>query len=57
MKSIGQATTEMAARYFRLFVNRLAYTVQSTKPDGRASTTTIVPKVQVDWQFQPFGNT
>jgi hypothetical protein len=33
MKSIGQATTEMAARYFRLFVNRLAYTVQSNKPD------------------------
>ncbi|MFL6302163.1 MAG: TOTE conflict system archaeo-eukaryotic primase domain-containing protein [Candidatus Sulfotelmatobacter sp.] len=33
MKSIGQATTDMAARYFRLFVNRLAYTVQSTKPD------------------------
>lgn len=34
MNSTGQATTEMAARYFRLFVNRLAYTVQSTKPDA-----------------------
>ena len=33
MNGIGQATTEMAARYFHLFVNRLAYTVQSTKPD------------------------
>jgi hypothetical protein len=34
MNSTGQATTEMAARYFQLFVNRLAYTVQSKKPDG-----------------------
>lgn len=33
MNSMGQATTEIAARYFRLFVNRLAYTIQSTKPD------------------------
>ena len=33
MSSTGLATTEMAARYFRLFVNRLAYTVQSTKAD------------------------
>ena len=32
MKS-GQVTTEMTARYFRLFVNRLAYTVQSHRPD------------------------
>ena len=29
----GQANLKPAARYFRLFVNRLAYTVQSTKPD------------------------
>lgn len=34
MNSTGQATTRMAARYFQLFVNRLAYTVQSTKPNG-----------------------
>ncbi len=34
MNGIGQATTEMAARYFDLFVNRLAYTVQSHKPNG-----------------------
>ncbi len=34
MKS-GQVTTEMAARYFRLFVNRLAYTVQSPRPDDK----------------------
>ncbi|MBZ5685866.1 MAG: hypothetical protein LAP86_12615 [Acidobacteriia bacterium] len=34
MKS-GQVTTEMAARYFRLFVNRLAYTVQSHRPDDK----------------------
>ena len=33
MNVIGQATTEIAARYFHLFVNRLAYTVQSHKPD------------------------
>ena len=31
----GQVTTEMAARYFRLFVNRLAYTVQSDRPDSK----------------------
>lgn len=31
MHSTGQATTEMAKRYFRLFVNRLAYTVQSNR--------------------------
>ena len=31
----GPVTTEMAARYFRLFVNRLAYTVQSDRPDSR----------------------
>ena len=54
MNSIGQATTEMAARYFRLFVNRLAYTVQSSRPDragkhyyyrpkdGRRLTTSII---------------
>ena len=30
-----QVTTETAARYFRLFVNRLAYTVQSHKADER----------------------
>jgi len=34
MKS-GQVTTEMAARYFRLFVNRLAYTVQSLRADAK----------------------
>lgn len=33
MKSPGQATTEMAARYFHLFANRLAYTLQSKQPD------------------------
>ncbi len=31
----GQVTTEMAGRYFRLFVNRLAYTVQSVRPDSK----------------------
>ena len=31
----GQVMTEMAARYFRLFVNRLAYTVQSHRPDTK----------------------
>jgi TOTE conflict system primase-like protein len=33
MNSPGQATTEMAERYFHLFANRLAYTLQSNKPD------------------------
>jgi hypothetical protein len=32
MKRAGPATIEMATRYFALFVNRLAYTVQSHKP-------------------------
>jgi hypothetical protein len=32
MNSPGQATTEMAARYFHLFANRLAHTLQSNKP-------------------------
>jgi hypothetical protein len=32
MTLTGQATMEMAARYFHLFVNRLAYTLQSHKP-------------------------
>lgn len=31
----GQVTMEMAARYFRLFVNRLAYTVQAHRPDSK----------------------
>ncbi len=33
MNDIGQVTMEMAGRYFDLFVNRLAYTVQSHKPN------------------------
>ncbi len=32
MRPFGQATTEMAARYFSLFVNRLAHTLQSARP-------------------------
>src|SRR6516225_3850824 len=32
MNSAGQATTKLCAQYFDLFVNRLAYTVQSSKP-------------------------
>lgn len=32
----GQVAIEMAARYFRLFVNRLAYTVQSSRPDSKS---------------------
>jgi hypothetical protein len=30
----GNVTLAMAAKYFNLFVNRAAYTLQSTKPDG-----------------------
>jgi len=33
MDKTGQASLKAAARYFKLFVNRLAYTVQSPKPD------------------------
>lgn len=33
MDAVGQATMQMAAPYFGLFVNRLAYTMQSRKPD------------------------
>ena len=33
MHSPVRATTEMAARYFQVFTNRLAYTLQSNKPD------------------------
>src|SRR5216683_6955927 len=32
MKGVGQASAEMAERYFALFVNRLAFTLQSRKP-------------------------
>src|SRR5882762_1004333 len=32
MKGVGQANAEMTERYFALFVNRLAYTMQSHKP-------------------------
>lgn len=34
MNSPCQATAEMAARYFHLFANRLAYTLQSNRPDA-----------------------
>src|SRR6266852_5465912 len=32
MKGVGRASAETAERYFALFVNRLAYTLQSHKP-------------------------
>src|SRR4029077_10593480 len=32
MNSLCEPTTKMAARYFHLFANRLAYTLQSNKP-------------------------
>ena len=34
MNTVRRATIEIATRYFDLFVNRLAYTVQSDKPNG-----------------------
>ena len=34
MNGVGEVTSEIAGRYFDLFVNRLAYTVQSHKPNG-----------------------
>src|ERR1700730_16331208 len=33
MGAVRQATMQMATRYFGLFVNRLAYTMQSRQPD------------------------
>lgn len=44
MHSPGQATTEMAARYFHLFANRLAYTLQSTKPNEKGKHYYFRPK-------------
>ena len=35
MDRSGQANLKTATRYLKLFVNRLAYTVQSSKPDAR----------------------
>ena len=35
MHGTGQTDLKMAARYFALFVNRLAYTVQSHRPDTK----------------------
>jgi hypothetical protein len=35
MRRPGQASLETAARYSKLFVNRLAYTVQSLRPDEK----------------------
>ena len=32
---LGHGAIEMATRYFRLFVNRMAYTVQSQRPDSK----------------------
>jgi hypothetical protein len=43
MKSTGRATTDMATRYFTLFVNRLAYTLQSNKPDTNGKHFHLVP--------------
>ena len=43
MKSTGPATTDMATQYFSLFVNRLAYTLQSSKPDINAKDFHLVP--------------
>jgi hypothetical protein len=34
MENPGEANLQMAERYFKLFVNRLAFTVQSAKPNG-----------------------
>jgi hypothetical protein len=47
MKEGGKATREMARRYFNLFVNRGAYTVQSRRPD---------PKKGKHYYYRPEGN-
>jgi hypothetical protein len=44
MNGIGQATAELATRYFDLFVNRLAYTLQSNKPNGNGKHYYYLPK-------------
>jgi hypothetical protein len=47
MQKGGNATREMAIRYFNLFVNRGAYTVQSQRPD---------PKKGKHYYYRPEGN-
>lgn len=46
MNGVGPVTTEMAARYFALLVNRLAYTIQSNKPAANGK----------HYYFRPKGN-
>jgi hypothetical protein len=46
MNGRGQATADLAARYFDLFVNRLAYTMQSRKPGNNGKHHYFRPKDQ-----------
>jgi hypothetical protein len=46
MKEGGRIAPEMAGRYFNLFVNRAAYTVQSKKPGGNGKHYYYRPKGQ-----------
>src|SRR5690242_19890330 len=52
MKEGGHITPEMAARYFTLFVNRAAYTLQSKKPDSAAKYYYYRPKGQKRLGFE-----
>jgi TOTE conflict system, Archaeo-Eukaryotic Primase domain len=52
MKEGGQITPDMAARYFTLFVNRAAYTLQSKRPDSGAKYYYYRPKGQKRLGFE-----
>lgn len=54
MKKGGAATPEMAKRYFDLFVNRGAFTVQSNKPDAKGKHYYFRPSQKwFEWQRWP----
>ncbi len=54
MKKGGEASLEMARRYFHLFVNRTAFTVQSDKPDVKGKHYYFRPSVKwFSWRGWP----
>jgi hypothetical protein len=56
MKGVGHVNAEMAERYFALFVNRLAYTLQSHKPGTTGSTITIAQSRTGGFRPRPFAS-
>jgi hypothetical protein len=54
MEKGGRPNRELAGRYFDLFVNRTAFTVQSDKPDGKGKHYYFRPSVQwYEWRRWP----